>query len=407
MGQGESGTRLVVFSDDWGRHPSSCQHLIRHLLPRYPTLWVNTIGTRPPRLSWEDAGKAWHKLRSWMGRGPGPATALPGNLRTLAPRMYPGFRRHWQRRLNARLISRAVAAAWPPDPARRTVILTTLPITADLVGRLPADRWVYYCVDDFSVWPGMDGDVMQAMEGQQVLQVQACIAASQMLRQRLAALGTTASLLTHGIDLEHWGLAAAPPSPAAKAAQPAEPNTLPGWCRGLSRPILLFWGLIDARLDVAWCRAVLERGVGTLVLVGPQQAPPAELAALAQRSAGRLVLPGPAPYEVLPVLARWADALIMPYADLSVTRAMQPLKFKEYLAAGWPEQFRPVIARALPATQEWADAADLVTGADEFVAALRRRVAQGVPEGQRQARQRLAGESWAAKARELEAVINR
>ena len=24
---------LVVFSDDWGRHPSSCQHLIRRLLP--------------------------------------------------------------------------------------------------------------------------------------------------------------------------------------------------------------------------------------------------------------------------------------------------------------------------------------------------------------------------------------
>ena len=32
------------------------------------------------------------------------------------------------------------------------------------VGRLPVDRWVYYCVDDFSVWPGLDADVMRTME---------------------------------------------------------------------------------------------------------------------------------------------------------------------------------------------------------------------------------------------------
>ena len=48
-------TQLIVFADDWGRHPSSSQHLVRELLPQYPTLWVNTVGTRrphsPPSLS--------------------------------------------------------------------------------------------------------------------------------------------------------------------------------------------------------------------------------------------------------------------------------------------------------------------------------------------------------------------
>jgi hypothetical protein len=36
----------------------------------------------------------------------------------------------------------------------------------------------------------------------------------------------------------------------------------------------------------------------------------------------------------------------MPYADLAATRAMQPLKLKEYLATG-----RPVVVRDLPATR--------------------------------------------------------
>jgi hypothetical protein len=44
---------LLVFADDWGRHPSSCQHLVRELLPRIPILCVNIIRTRKPQPSLE------------------------------------------------------------------------------------------------------------------------------------------------------------------------------------------------------------------------------------------------------------------------------------------------------------------------------------------------------------------
>ena len=54
---GQTGSvQLVVFADDWGRHPSSGQHLVGHLLARYPIFWINTIGTRRPKLSREDLG---------------------------------------------------------------------------------------------------------------------------------------------------------------------------------------------------------------------------------------------------------------------------------------------------------------------------------------------------------------
>ena len=48
---GPAGGSLLVFADDWGRHPSSCQHLVRRLLDRHQVYWVNTIGTRTPRLN--------------------------------------------------------------------------------------------------------------------------------------------------------------------------------------------------------------------------------------------------------------------------------------------------------------------------------------------------------------------
>ena len=412
---GPSATRLVVFSDDWGRHPSSAQHLIGHLLERYPTVWVNTIGTRPPGYSRDDIRKIGVKLGQWttpwFRRGSqlsrGFADATPGagsraNLTVITPRMWPGFRRSWQRRLNRRLIGGAVNRALGPrgsDGARR-VVVTTLPISADLIGKIDADGWVYYCVDDLSVWPGVDGQVMRDMEQILVQRAQRLIVASETLQERLAGLGRESTLLTHGIEVDFWRTGR-PRSFAGSTpglGDGANPGTLPEWWGALPRPIILFWGLIDRRLDSAWVEALCDRKTGSggsVVLVGPQQAADPHL-----RDLAGLVMPGAVAYAALPALAAAADALVMPYADLPVTRAMQPLKFKEYLATG-----KPVIVRDLPATRPWADAADVVAEAGAFVRCVRQRVQTGVPAEQLQARKRLAGESWEQKARQFEMVM--
>jgi hypothetical protein len=103
------------------------------------------------------------------------------------------------------------------------------------------------------------------------------------------------------------------------------------------------------------------------------------------------------PFEQLPGMAAHAAVLIMPYADLPVTRAIQPLKLKEYLATG-----RPTVVTDLPATRDWADCLDLAAGPDKFVAHVRARLASGLPETQRAARDRLSQESWETKARDFE-----
>jgi len=92
--------------------------------------------------------------------------------------------------------------------------------------------------------------------------------------------------------------------------------------------------------------------------------------------------------------------LVMPYADLPVTRAIQPLKFKEYLATG-----KPVIARLLPATLEWADAADVLESIEDVLKIAPLRIEEGIPALQVVARERLMHESWKAKAAVLEQVI--
>ncbi len=55
---------FIVFGDDWGAHPSSVQHLFRRIARDHRTLWVNTVGLRPPRLDARDAARVVRKLRA-------------------------------------------------------------------------------------------------------------------------------------------------------------------------------------------------------------------------------------------------------------------------------------------------------------------------------------------------------
>lgn len=369
---------LLVFSDDWGRHPSSCQHLVRHLLPRHRVVWVNTIGMRPPSLDWSTFRRAGEKLRHW--RTSKPQHAESDNPEVINPRMWPWFRRWYDRKLNERLLLRAlqpiVEGAGEPVFA-----VTTVPIVADLMDKLAVDQWTYYCVDDFSSWPGLDQATMERMEREVIARCDKAIAVSDNLIQRLLERGKESTLLSHGVDLDFW----------------RQPDSLSGEMQfgRLEHPLIVFWGVVDRRMNVNWMRRLAnDLKDGTILLVGPQDAPEAELLKLP-----RVVYQPSVSLAELPRIAAAADVLVMPYADLPVTRAMQPLKLKEYLATG-----KPVVSSNLPAVRAWSDCLDIASTAEEFSAQVRSRIGTGVPSAQLAARQRLAAESWQAKSEIFAAI---
>lgn len=363
---------LLVFADDWGRHPSSCQHLVRCLLPQLPVCWVNTIGTRRPALSIETVRRATEKCRQWCGVVQ-DATSLPQNLQVARPLMLPWNSRLWQQRLNARWLQsqlRRVVARLP----KPVVAVTTIPVVAELVGKLDVSGWVYYCVDDFSTWPGLDQQPLAGLERRLLASVDQVIAVSEHLQARLADLGRESALVTHGVDLSHWS--------RPTVAEPAQ-------LQGLETPIVLFWGVVDRRIDIDLVqRLSSDLQAGAIVLMGPKDAPDPRLLALP-----RVVHLPPVSYDQLSSFAAQASVLIMPYADLPVTRAMQPLKLKEYLATG-----RPVVVSNLPSTRPWHDCLRLASSADEFSAAVRAVLAGEEPAFLSSRAERLACESWQTKS---------
>ena len=369
--------RLLVFSDDWGRHPSSCQYIIGKLLDEIDVTWVNTIGMRTPKFDVATlqrvAGKICEKIRYRSQKQTSRSFQPTRSPKICQPWMWPWFTRTHDRWLNQRLLTSALNKemnGWP----RPRIAVTTIPIVADLVGRLDIDRWVYYCVDDFSVWPGLDQKTILEMERELIQKVHTIIVVSDVLRDRIQASGRQCEIMTHGVDLDEWSI---------------ENVTPYVWPRGITAPVFLFWGVIDQRLDSDFVIALSEKiPQGTIVFVGPQQSPDPRLAKLSNVR----MLP-PVARQQLPCMAAAATCLIMPYRDSAVTRAMQPLKLKEYLATG-----KPIVVRELPSTLSWSDACDLADTPQLFVRNAINRINGITPLSQIESRKRLSEEAWAAKA---------
>lgn len=381
-------TSLLVFADDWGRHASSCQHLVRHLLPAHRVDWINTIGMRRPNFGWETLVRGGGKIGRWWIEGINSFRRQnsTAELRPLVhdPVMWPSLAANWERVLNRRLLIWQLGR-WLHHLPTPPVAVTTVPVVADLVGLLPVKRWIYYCVDDFSVWPGLDGATLARMEELLVARVDRLIAVSPVLQAKLAAWGRPAPLLSHGVDLDFW-----------RHAPPAENNPKLKPLRGLARPLFIFWGVVDRRQDLAFLSALSQKiDQGIILLVGPRNDPDPSLFAIP-----RVVVYPALAMEDLPALAREASVLIMPYVDSPATRAMQPLKLKEYLATG-----KPTVIRRQPAAMEWEDCMDVADSAEEFAALVWRRLHEGVPARQVIARARLQTESWATKAKIFAEVL--
>lgn len=372
-----TGRDFFVFSDDWGRHPSSCQHLFRRIAPINRVFWVHTIGTRLPTLSRADVARAWGKFRAWTRPLPERGEADDASpVRVLEPFMTPFDRWPAGRSVNAAFLSRALRRATRENDVRRPFLVTTIPNAASLVGKAGESIAVYYCVDDFSEWPGADRVSMLAMEEELLGKVDLVLATSEMLFEDKSARHPRVRLLRHGVDWDAFhdmrGTA-----PAALLERP--------------RPRVGATGLVDARLDTALVEA-LARALPevSFVFVGPRQLPTGPLDALANVT----FLPA-VPYADVPAVLGALDVAILPYVETRLTERINPLKLREFLASG-----TPIVATPLPEAARYADVMETARGVDEWIPALRRAIAEGRTHAEKRAR-RVREESWEARAEEF------
>ena len=369
---------FLVFSDDWGEHPSSCQHIFKHIAKDHRVLWVNTIGMRNPTLSWTDARKAFLKVSKMFGKKLEPVPAGGNqNITVCQPFMLPGNRSRAVRAFNAQSVTRKVSAIMSSLGMRDPICVTTVPNASEYTRLLNGRKVIYYCVDDFSLWPGLDAELVGEMESRLMARADRLVAVSSALFERIRTSGKPAYLLTHGVDIKLFSKPAAREHPVFIE---------------IPKPRVGFFGLIDGRMD--WDVVIpLARRMPDVAFVfaGPVDASAGELPSLKN-----LHFVGILSYYSLPEFIRGVSALILPYKVNSLSNALSPLKLKEYIATG-----KPVICATIEAAKEWSGAIAEPRALAEWETALRGSLNVDAIASVNKAVSRLDGESWECKAQEF------
>jgi glycosyltransferase involved in cell wall biosynthesis len=374
------GRDLVVFSNDWDGDPLSKVHIMRILSRDNRVLWVNSIGNRAPKANAHDLQRIWKKLSSFTE---GIREVEP-NLFVLAPLAIPFYGSEAVRTANRELLRLQVKRAMKQLRFKRPISWSFLPASAPVSGTLGEEFVVYHCVDEFSAFSDTNGRHIAELEERLLRRADLVITSAERLRENKAKVNPNTVLVRHGVDFQHF----------VKACDPA--TAIPEDIAKLPGPIIGFFGLVadwvDQEAIIATAKAHPE---GSVVIIG-KVAPDCDVSAL--KAVPNIHLLGRKSYASLPGYCRGFDVALMPFTVNELTLNANPLKVREYLAAGLP-----VVSTDIPEVRK-VGLCKMATSTAAYVRTVDECLAEG-PGPSRERAERIFHESWDARVEEIRGFV--
>lgn len=367
---------IICFAKDWSEPATSVNHVMTELARRHRVLWINSIGMRSAKLtSAGDWKKIFRKLRS-LFRG---IQRPHENIRVVTPIVIP-LARPLIQRFNRTLLRWAVRRAARQWGLSRPQLWIFQPNAVDYIGDFDESRVVYYCVDDFAGFTYLNADFIRRKDAELTQRADIVFVTAKKLLHDKAGQNKRVHLIPHGVN--H----------ALFAGQ----TEIPADIAGLARPRIGFYGnlydWVDQDLLAAIARA---RPAWTFILIGKIMS---DVSAL---QLPNIHLLGARPYEQLPAYCRAFDVGLIPYKTSDPRmQSVNPLKLREYLAAGIP-----AISVDLPEVRAVGGDVRLAGTADEFIAQIEAVLAEDSPAHRRQRSDSMLAETWAGRVQEIERLL--
>jgi glycosyltransferase involved in cell wall biosynthesis len=334
---------VIYFGNDWfAENRTSSHHVAERLSRRTRVLYVDSPGLRAPKANARDLRKLCRKLLSIARRPQG----VGDRLWHMSVPQIPFRRVPWVRRVNAAVGRLLVRRALKRLGFARTVSWFAVPHPGVLANALGEAAVIYHCIDDYAALPDVDARAVAGMDADLTRRADQVFVASFRMLQAKRALKPSTVLAPHGVDVELFRTVADRQLPIAPAAT------------NLGRPVIGFFGLIEAWIDLGLIADLAERRPGwTFLMIGRLAVDPGRL-----KGMSNVVFAGPQPYRSLPNWAKAFDVAIIPYRLTRQVVNAAPLKLREYLATG-----KPVVAVPTPEIQQFAGLVRLARGPEQFI----------------------------------------
>lgn len=371
------GHAIVYFGNDWyAENRTSSHHIAARLAKRVPLLYVSSPGMRAPSATQRDVVRAFRKL--------GQAGKLPVQIgdnlwtMTLPSIPFPGlpFVPQFNRLIGAALLRRAIRHLG----FRNLISWFTVPHPGGFAKRLGERLSVYYCIDEYAAFPGVNKEVIQALDDHLTVTCDLAFFCTRKFMEGRSHLRTDSIYSPHGVDADLF----------ATAMDPALP--VPELARNLRRPVIGYFGNVTAWVDVELMTEMARaRPDWTFLVVGLSLVDVSALKALPN-----VIMAGPQKYATLPSWAKAFDVCIAPHTTDSLMLNANPLKIREYLATG-----RPVVSTWLPEIDMFSPVMSLVHDRTQFLPAIEQALAED-PAQNREARlAAVRATSWDARVESI------
>ena len=376
-------TPIIAFSKDWHEDPTSNHHVLRELAKTRRVLWLNSLATRKPKVtSARDLGKIKRKLREF-GQG---AVNVENDLWVATPLVLPLPQSEVAAKINRGILRLTIQALRKQLGIDKFQLWTFLPNTAPYVGTLGEDLSVYYCVDEWATFPGLDRQGTIQMERNLLERVDATFTTSLALRDKKREYCRSTFLAPHGVDY-------------AKFARAIDDSlAVPADLAAVRGPVIGFFGTLRDFLDYELMAQIAKaRPAWQLALIGQKMCDIGPLAGLPN-----VHLLGQKKHDELPAYCKGFDVGLIPYRIDNDVKFINPLKLREYLSAGLP-----VVSTDMPEVQPYAHLCHIAKTGDEMVAAIERALTEGSREARIARSAKMATETWAARVGAIQSTVDR
>lgn len=374
------GKSIVCFSNDWENDPTSKHHVMRILSAKNKVLWINSIGMRRPTLSSSDIKRVITKLRGWS-KG---LTKVNDNLHHFTPIVLPLAGSRVGRAMNRILLRLSIRYFCRKLGMDKVQLWTFLPNISDMIGSLNEELLVYYCVDEWSKFSFMDGEILRAQEILLMQHADLVITTADHLYRDKEKFNANTHLLTHGVDQAFF------------ATSLLKETAIAPELAAMKGPLIGFFGLIHEWIDCDLIAHIAQaRPDWNLVLIGKIAVPVDEL-----RGLGNVHLLGQRPYGELVSFCKGFAVGLIPFKVNELTINVNPIKMREYLAAGLP-----VVATALPEVEKYHDHVAIARSKEEMVDLIAREVEQDNFDKRLHRSREMEKETWDSKVETLSQLV--
>lgn len=334
-----SNKDILIFSDDWGRFPSTLQHIAKRLLNQNRIIWVGSLGLRKPRLSFSDLRRVFEKVRSSLNKS-AINTSEPEPI-LLNPLVLPFHDIGLIRRLNKFLLLKKLRNKINSENFNDFVILTSSPVSALVLGKLGEISSHYFCLDDYTKFEGAFESI-KLFEEMLMKTVDSSFSISETLVRSRTPLAGKSYFLPQGVDVDHFRKGQIEKSPLPK----------------FDKPVIGFFGMLSEWVNIKLFTEAAKKYPGYIFLiVGPAVVSIEEF-----KKFDNIYYTGPVSYDELPNYAKHFTVGLIPFEINELTVAVNPLKLMEYLSIGIP-----VVSTNMPEVKKFEELVFIAESDSDFI----------------------------------------